>query len=66
MAKAVELYQNEYAIGFPAEERPAGRPAKTTPLYERLKAKGAMFGARDGWERAAWFARAGATSASRC
>ena len=23
-AKAIELYQNEYAIGFPAEERPAG------------------------------------------
>jgi dimethylglycine dehydrogenase len=57
VAKAIELYQNEYAIGFPAEERPAGRPAKTTPLYERLKAKGAMFCARGGWERAAWFPR---------
>jgi len=54
-AKAVELYQNEYAIGYPNEERPAGRPAKTSPVYERLKAKGAMFGARGGWERAAWF-----------
>ncbi len=56
-AKAVELYQNEYAIGFPYEERPAGRPAKTTPLYEKLKAQGAMFGARGGWERATWFPR---------
>jgi dimethylglycine dehydrogenase len=56
-AKAIELYEHEYAIGFPFEERPAGRPAKTSPLYERLKAKGAMFGARNGWERATWFPR---------
>ncbi|MCG8355833.1 MAG: FAD-dependent oxidoreductase, partial [Kiloniellales bacterium] len=54
-AKAIELYQNEYAMAFPHEERPAGRPAKTTPLYPVLKAKGAMFGARGGWERATWF-----------
>ncbi len=55
--KAIELYQNEYAIGFANEEREAGRPRKTTALYEKLKAKGAMFGARGGWERAAWFPR---------
>ncbi len=58
-AKAVELYQNEYAIGFPNEERPAGRPAKTSPVYGRLEAKGAVFGARGGWERAVWFPRPG-------
>ena len=39
-AKAIELYQNEYAIGFPSEERPAGRPAKTTPLYDKLGCQG--------------------------
>ncbi|MSO93839.1 MAG: FAD-dependent oxidoreductase [Rhodospirillales bacterium] len=55
--KALELYRYEYAIGFPYEERPAGRPAKVSPLYERLKAKGAQFGARNGWERATWFPR---------
>ena len=54
-AKAIELYQNEYAIGFPHEERPAGRPARTSPLYDRLAAKGARFGARGGWERAVFF-----------
>ena len=53
VAKAIELYQNEYAVGFPFEERPAGRPARTTPLYPVLKAKGAHFAARNGWERAA-------------
>ncbi|MBI1776840.1 MAG: FAD-dependent oxidoreductase [Proteobacteria bacterium] len=59
VGKAIELYQNEYAVAFPYEERPAGRPAKTTPLYKLLSAKGAMFCARGGWERAAWFARPG-------
>jgi dimethylglycine dehydrogenase len=63
-AKAVELYQNEYAISFPNEERPAGRPHQTTPLYEVLKAKGAVFGARFGWERAAWFVPNGAAAAN--
>ena len=58
-AKAVELYQNEYAVGFPFEERPAGRPARTTPLYPVLAAKGARFAARNGWERAAFFDPAG-------
>ncbi|MEQ8653252.1 MAG: FAD-dependent oxidoreductase [Kiloniellales bacterium] len=58
-AKAVEFYQREYAIGYPHEERPAGRPALTTPVYGTLKNKGAVFGARAGWERAAWFPRAG-------
>jgi dimethylglycine dehydrogenase len=65
VGKAIELYQNEYAVAFPFEERPAGRPAKTTALYDRLKAKGAMFCARGGWERAAWFPRAGETAEER-
>ena len=55
--RAIELYQHEYAINFPHEERPAGRPRKVTPVYDRLQAKGAQFGARGGWERATWFAR---------
>ncbi|MGI9500354.1 MAG: GcvT family protein, partial [Geminicoccaceae bacterium] len=55
-AKAIELYQNEYAIGFPFEERAAGRPARTSPLYDCLAAKGGRFGARGGWERAVFFA----------
>ena len=58
-AKAIEIYQTEYGIGFPVEERAAGRPAKTTPLYETLKRQGAFFCARGGWERAAFFAPPG-------
>jgi dimethylglycine dehydrogenase len=56
-AKAIELYQREYGIGFPFEERSAGRPTKTSSVYKRLKNKGALFGARNGWERAIWFPR---------
>ena len=59
LAKAIETYQNEYGIGYPTEERAAGRPAKTSPAYSRLRAKGAMFGARGGWERAVYFPAAG-------
>ena len=59
LAKALETYQNEYGIGYPAEERSAGRPAKTSPAYARLRAKGAQFGARGGWERAVYFPEGG-------
>jgi dimethylglycine dehydrogenase len=55
LAKALETYQHEYGIGYPAEERAAGRPAKTSPVQPRLAAKGAQFGARGGWERAVYF-----------
>ena len=59
LAKAIETYQHEYGIGYPAEERPAGRPAKSSPVYQRLKDKGARFGARGGWERAVYFPESG-------
>jgi dimethylglycine dehydrogenase len=60
IAKSKEVYAMMYAVSYPGEERPAGRPAKTTPIYERLKEQGAFFEARYGWERAAWFAPSGA------
>lgn len=55
VARAVEVYQHEYAPAFPNEERPAGRPLATSPLYSTLRAKGGRFGARGGWERPLWF-----------
>ena len=59
VARASEVYEREYAIHFPEEELPAGRPLKTDPLYERLHGRGAVYGARFGWERPLWFARDG-------
>lgn len=56
LAKAKEVYANEYAIQYPELEWPDGRPSKTSPLYEVLKARGAQFGARGGWEKPTWFA----------
>ena len=53
--KAIEEYQREFVFDHPDEHRPAGRQAKTTPLYDVLKAKGAEFGAINGWERALYF-----------
>ncbi|MBT6118082.1 MAG: GcvT family protein, partial [Rhodospirillaceae bacterium] len=44
------------AIPYPYGERAAGRPARTSALYDRLNAEGAVFGVRNGWEVANWFA----------
>jgi dimethylglycine dehydrogenase len=66
LAKALETYQNEYGVAYPQEERPAGRPAKTSPLYERLRAMGAVYGARGGWERAVYYARPGDPQGPEC
>lgn len=49
--KSIEDYQNEFRFHFPHEHRPAGRPAKTTPLTPILAAEGAEFTVVNGWER---------------
>ncbi len=56
VARARQVYEREYAISYPEEELPAGRPLKTDPIYERLAGRGAVFGERFGWERPLWFA----------
>ncbi len=56
--KAIEDYQNEFRFHFPNEHRPAGRPAKTTPLTPVLAAEGAQFAVVNGWERAEYYAPA--------
>ena len=55
IAKAIETYSHEYATHYPQIQWPAGRPAKTSTLYDRLKKEGAEFGSYGGWERADWF-----------
>ena len=57
--KNEETYRNVFTIHFPDEERPEARPAKTSPVYDRIDAKGAVWGQRYGWERANWFAPPG-------
>jgi 4-methylaminobutanoate oxidase (formaldehyde-forming) len=54
--RTLEAYGKHYTIGFPHEEYESGRPRVVSPLYERLKAHGAVFGSKLGWERPNWFA----------
>ena len=59
LTRTCEAYAHHYAMAWPHEEMASARPALTSPLYETLKAQGAVFGSKLGWERPNWFARAG-------
>ena len=59
VTKAKEDYCLRHEIPFPHFNRLAGRPVKPSPLYDRLKAKGAVFEEVYGHERPRWFARDG-------
>jgi len=59
VAKNEETYRNVFTVHFPDEERHDARPAKTSPVYDKLARMGAVFGQRYGWERANWFAPPG-------
>ena len=58
-AKAEEVYGHEYAMHFPHMRWPAGADRLTSPVHDRLLARGAVMGSYGGWERADWFARPG-------
>ncbi|MES2844617.1 MAG: FAD-dependent oxidoreductase [Pseudomonadota bacterium] len=57
--KGMEVYGHEYAIHFPHHTWPEGRDKKLSPVHDRTKALGAVYGAYNGWERALWYARPG-------
>ncbi|QFR31816.1 FAD-dependent oxidoreductase [Ancylobacter sp. TS-1] len=57
--RTLEAYAKHYTMAWPAEEHSSGRPLRRSPLYDRLKAAGAVFGEKLGWERANWFAGEG-------
>lgn len=59
VAKAKEDYCLRHEIPFPHYNRLEGRPIKPSPLYERLKEKGAVYEEVFGHERPRWFARNG-------
>ncbi|RWM29017.1 FAD-dependent oxidoreductase [Mesorhizobium sp.] len=58
-AKVRENYSRRFSIRFPNEELPAGRPLKTTPVYDTLSAKGAQWGVAYGLEVPLWYALEG-------
>ncbi|PTW49554.1 GcvT family protein [Rhodovulum kholense] len=59
VAKNEEAYEHVYILHHPDEERPAARPLRTAPCYDRMKALGAQFGQVQGWERPNYFAPEG-------
>jgi sarcosine dehydrogenase len=56
--RTLEAYSKHYTMAWPFEEHHSGRPARTSPLYQRLLDQGAVFGEKLGWERPNWFASA--------
>ena len=54
--KSSENYERRFVMTFPNETLPKGRMQKTTALYDRLVAKGALMGQGFGLEHALWFA----------
>lgn len=57
-ARVQDQYAHRFAIHFPGEERGAGRPARTRPVYGMQREMGAVFGLNAGWEHPLWFADA--------
>lgn len=58
--KNEEAYSHVYILHHPDEERPACRPLRTSPAYDRQKARGAQFGQVGGWERPNYYGPADA------
>lgn len=64
-ARTLEAYGKHYTIAWPHEEHASGRPLRRSPLYDRLKAQGGVFGEKLGWERPNWFAAEGEEARDR-
>lgn len=44
-----------YAMRWPRQELETARPLRTSPLHDLLAGRGAVFGSKNGWERANYF-----------
>ena len=58
--KTRENYRRRFILSAPNEELEAARPLRTSPVYDRLAAAGAVFGVAAGWEVPLWFANSSA------
>ncbi len=59
LEKSQEFYSRRFRIAYPNEYWPAGRPAKTSTLHDRLCARNAVHGVSYGLEYPLYFAPAG-------
>ncbi len=57
--RAVEHYSHHYKMRYPGQEHETARRLRLSPLYQRLKDQGAVYGSKNGWERPLWFAPEG-------
>ncbi|MDH4390651.1 MAG: FAD-dependent oxidoreductase [Aquabacterium sp.] len=57
--RTAETLGLHYAMRWPRQELQSARPLRTSPLHDRLAARGAEFGSKNGWERANVFRPAG-------
>jgi len=53
---AREVYKYYYRLRYPLDVDEWGRPKRVSPLHGRLQELGAVFGVKNGWERADYFA----------
>ena len=52
---AREVYRYYYRLRYPLDAAQAGRGRRLSPLHLRLEELGAVFGTKNGWERADYF-----------
>ena len=57
--RVAETLGLHYAMRWPREELSTVRPLRRSPLYDRLKLRGAVFGTKLNWERANYFLPSG-------
>jgi glycine/D-amino acid oxidase-like deaminating enzyme/glycine cleavage system aminomethyltransferase T len=50
-----EVYKYYYRLKYPLDVSEAGRRKRLSPLHSRNEALGAVFGTKNGWERADWY-----------
>ena len=63
--RAVEHYAHHYKLRPPGAEAQSARGLRRSPFYQRLKARGAVYGSKNGWERPLWFAPEGTRPVDR-
>jgi 4-methylaminobutanoate oxidase (formaldehyde-forming) len=54
-AASREVYRYYYRLRYPLDTDEWGRPQRLSPLHGRLQELGAVFGTKNGWERADYF-----------
>jgi 4-methylaminobutanoate oxidase (formaldehyde-forming) len=55
LARANEVYETYYSVGYPGKERQSGRPLRVSPAYDWHRTHGAVFGEKAGWERVNYY-----------